>query len=258
MARLHRRGIGKFNINKRMNCGAYADQSIESLNLAYEQLWNDAEENMCDREKSYFWGLMYGVSAIISTPVVRAVTQAMNRSVLSAVMQWNAGWYGAAEISEKAQEMFEREFMDSILPEFDKNCLETDGKLLAEFDGYIRESMENDGVHPVSLRYFSTEGFYSQLRGIMLDELLPEAKCRLAALVPTEIRDSRFAFVRRRRLRRGMASFVEAKAAEGPDRGYFVCEKLIDDRLIIDHANAVLKGLGSSIWAEIIRLFGEV
>ncbi len=257
MARLYRRGIGKFNIEKRLHGDEYLSQSLEGLDLAYEQLWSDAEANMCDPEKSYFWKLIQGVSMIITTPVVREVTKAMNRFVLSAVMFWNAGECPAAYIGQRAGEMFEKWFVDGLLPEYDRICRETDEKLLGEFDGYICETMEKDGVSPVHLRYFSADSFYKRLREIMVSELLPEAKQRIVCLVPTEIRDSRFAFVRRRRLRRGVASFFAAKEAEGPDRGNFVCEKLINDELIIGHANAVLKGLGSSIWAEKIRLFGR-
>ncbi len=256
MARLHRRGIGMFNLEKCIHAEENLEQSLRGLDLAYEQLWDDAENNLYDREKSYFWRLMFGVSALISTPVVRDVTKAMNRCVLSVVMFWNAGYCSAGEISQRAEEMFTKWFNEEFLPSFDKNCAETDEKLLAEFDGYISEAMQNEGISPVHLRSYSINSFYSQLREIMIRDLLPEAVRRIPALVPTEIRDSRFAFVRRRRLRRGVGSFVEAKAAEGPERGYFVCDIIIDDALMIDQANTVLKSLGNSICAAKQRLIG--
>lgn len=257
MARLKRRGMGKFNMERFMLSEEYIQQSFEGLDNAYEQLWADAEKCIGDHENSYFWALMFRVTTAIMTPLVRDVTKMMNRSVLTAIMYWNVNGCPAAELGGFAYKSFEKWFVEELLPVHDARCEETDAKLMLELNDYVGSAMERDGVHPVHLRSFSTAGFYAQLRALMVEELLPMIEVRIAGLVPDEVRDSRFAFIRRRRLRRAVRSFFEFKEAQGPERGAFIGDILIGEKLMLDHANAVMDALGRSITEEKLRLYGR-
>lgn len=254
MARLKRRGIGRFNIERVLNRDEYLRQSVEGLNSAYEQLWADVEKCIGDRENSYFWDLMYRVTISVMSPVVRDVTNMMNRSVLTAMMYWNLNSCPAEELAGFAYKSFERWFTEDLMSAYDELCRETDRRLLLELNEYIGSAMERDGVHPVHLSGFSAAPFYRELRSVMRQELLPAVEAQIARLIPTEIRDSRFAFIRRRRLRRAVSSFFALKDSEGSERHEFFCDILIRDNLMLEHANEVMAALRRSITAEKIRL----
>lgn len=257
MARLKRRGMGKFNMQRLMLREEYIQQSFEGLDSAYAQLWADAEKCTGDYKNSYFWALMFQVTTFVMRPLTQEVSKRMNREVLSSVMCWNSGMCRASELAHLAFSGFEKWFTEEFLPEHDARCEDADERLLLELNDYVGEAMERDGVHPVHLHYFSTARFYKQLRRLMMDELLPTVEVRIAQLIPAEIRDSRFAFIRRRRLRKGVNSFFELKEAEGAERGAFIGDILIGEKLMLDHANAVMHALGRSIMAEKLRLCGK-
>ncbi len=256
MARLHRRGIGKVNIENAIHRDQYLKESFEALDMAYEKLWADAEKGPGE-EQNLYWDLSCRMTARLLVPVVRETVAAMNRSLLSAIMFWNAGECHAQGIAERAGQIFEEWFREKFLPTFEECYKESDRWLFDEFDKYICRTMENDGVHPVHLRYFSTEEFYEKLRSVMEGSLLSAAKERMALYVPEEIRDTHFGFIRRRRLRKGVESFFAAKKAEGESRYSFAADIIVDDELVLLHANTVLKALRGSIWAEKFRLMGE-
>ena len=254
MARLERRGLGKFYRDRLMHKDESLQQSIEGLELAYEQLWADAEKCTGDYKNSWFWALMFRTTAGIMGPAVRDMGKMMERSVASAIMEWYAGRISSSEVENRAFDSFQSWFYEDFMPEHDARCSETDGKLLCELNGFIKDVMERDGVHPVELKYLCTDDYYKCLRQKMRDELLPTVEVRIKNLVPREIRDTRFRFIRRRRLRRGLDSLYGMKKALGGEVAGFVSDVLISEKMELDHANAVLHALGRSIVSEALYL----
>ena len=189
------------------------------------------------------------VSALMA-PVVRDITKMMDRTLTTAIMLWNAGDISASEIGSRAYADFQSWFMEDFLEAHDKRCSETDGMLLAELNGYICSAMERDGVHPIQLKHLCTDDYYKALRRQMLDELLPTVEQKMKSLVPAEIRDTRIPFLRRKRLCRGLDSFFALKKEQGSERGGFITDVLISEKLELDHANCLLSALKVSITSE--------
>ena len=254
MVRLQRRGIGKFYRDRLANKDESLRQSIEGLEKAYDELWADAEKCIGDHENSRFWALMFRTTSGLMGAAVRDMNKMMERSLLTAVMEWNAGMIRSGEIGKRAFGNFERWFYGEFLPEHDKRCEETDKKLLSELNGFIKETMESNGVHPVELRYLCTDDYYRCLRSTMTEELLPTIEVKMQNLVPDEIRDTRFHFLRRRRLCRGVDSFYARKKELGGEFAGFVCDVLITEKQELEHANSVLHALGRSMVSEALYL----
>ncbi|MBE7016908.1 MAG: hypothetical protein E7420_01935 [Ruminococcaceae bacterium] len=254
MARLHRRGIGKVNIAKSLCRDEYVCQSFEGLDSAYNKLWEDALEGSRREEDSCFWALSRRVTDYVLIPVIDDTVAAMDRCLLSSIMWWNAGQISSAEIAEHAYEGFERWYFEEFLPAQHKRWQESDEFLMEEIDEYFCSAMEEDGVHPVHLRLFSTGSFFSELCSVMEKRILPEVKKRIEGYTPQQLKDSRFNFVRVRRLRKGTGSFFDVKKAEGDKRSEFIIEIFLDENLVLNHAEAVFRALRGSIWAEKFRL----
>lgn len=257
MARLHRRGIGKVNIDKALGKNEYILQCFEGLDLAYKKLWDDAVEGSKMEADSYFWTLSRQATERVMIPIVRETVDAMDRCLLSAIMCWNGGHFPAGEIALRAGESFDKWFKEEFIPRQRQRWQESDSFLLDELNEYVCRTMEGDGVHPVHLRYFSTEKICCSVCAVMEERLLPAVKKRIEEYTPSEIRDSSLAFVRRRRLRKGVDSFFALKKAEADERYGFVTEILIDENFVLSHAEALFSSLRGSMWAEKFRLLGE-
>ena len=108
MARLHRRGIGKVNIDKALGKNEYILQCFEGLDLAYKKLWDDAVEGSKMEADSYFWTLSRQATERVMIPIVRETVDAMDRCLLSAIMCWNGGHFPAGEIALRAGESFDK------------------------------------------------------------------------------------------------------------------------------------------------------
>lgn len=254
MARLKRRGIGMVNIERTLNREEYLKQSAEGLGQAYERLWMESKQLAGDVGNSFFWALMLKSQSALLRPVVHECSAAMDRCLLSSIMYWNAGMISASELSRNAFDSFEKWFRQELLPRFDEHCTTLDAKILQELDGYVCSAMEQDGVHPVHLQSFSTAEFTDAFR-LRMEELIPElVRSRISASVPDAVRDSRLAFIRRRRLRRAVAQFFKMQEAEGDERRSFIVDELVDVDFVIDHANAVLSALAKSMNDEQARL----
>ena len=106
-------------------------------------------------------------------------------------------------------------------------------------------------------KYICTDDYYIALRALMQEELLPTVEVKMHTLVPSEIRDSRFAFLRRRRLRRGMDSFYRLKKEQGSRRCGFITDVIITEKMELDHANSLLHALGRSIVGEELYLMSK-
>lgn len=257
MARLHRRGIGKVNIEKAGRRDEYLAQCFEALDMAYKNLWDDAVEGSKMEADSYFWTLSRQATERVMTPIVKETVDAMDRCLLGNIMCWNAGHFSAEEIARRAGDSFDEWFKEEFMPRQRLRWQESDSFLLEELNGYVCRTMEEDGVHPVHLRYFSTEKVCESLCAMMEEKLLPTVKRRIEEYTPSEIRDSSFAFIRKRRLRKGVDSFFRLKNAEADERYDFVTEILIDENFVLSHAEALFSSLRGSIWAEKFRLLGE-
>lgn len=250
MARLKRRGIGMVNIERALTREEYLRQSAEGLENAYAQLRKEARDLAGDADGSFFWELMLKSQCALLRPVVHECSAAMDRCLLSEMMYWNAGMCSAFELSSRAGDSFEKWFGEEFLPSFDELCVALDAGLLKALDGYICSAMERDGVHPVHLRSFSTAAFTGAFRRRM-EELIPTlVRSRMEASVPPAIRDSRLAFVRRRKLRRAAKQFFAMQESEGDERRSFIGDALADVDFVLDHANAVLMALVNSINEE--------
>lgn len=254
MARLHRRGIGKVNIEKKLNRDEYICQSFEGLDKAYNKLLEDASEGSRKEEDSYFWTLSRCVTDYVILPLIDESLAAMDRCLLSSLMWWNGGKIPSAEIAAYAYESFDKWYSDEFLPLQRKRWQESDAFLMEEIDGYICSAMEEDGVHPVHLELFSTGDFFTALCSVMEKRIMPEVKKRMESYVPRQIKDSSLRFLRVRRLRRGAESFFAIKEAEGDERGKFIMEILLDENLVLSHAETVFRALRGSIWTEKFRL----
>ena len=262
MARLIRRGIGKFYRDRLINKEESLQQSIEGLECAYEQLWADAEKCIGDYENSWFWALMFKVTAGLMTPMTRdmaramerSIASAMERSIASAAMLWNAGRISAGEMGKCAYGEFLNWFYEEFIPEHNARCAQTDETLLYELNGFIKSAMERDGVHPVELKYLCTDDYYRALRRVMEEELLPTVEVKINALVPVEIRDTPIPMLRRRRLRRGLDSLYGMKKEARCDMAGFINDVLITEKMELDHANCVLHALARSIVSEALYL----
>ena len=254
MARLHRRGIGKVNIAKSLCRDEYLRQSFEGLDKAYNRLWDDAVEGSRKEEDSYFWTLSRKVTDYVLVPMINETLAAMDRCLLSSVMWWNGGMISSAEIAAHAYEGFEKWYFEEFLPEQHKRWQESDAFLMEEIDEYICSAMEEDGVHPVHLRLFSTGDFFANISAVMEKRIMPAVKQRMKEYVPLQIKDSSLPFVRARRLRRATDSFFALQKAEGEARGEFIMEILLEENLVLGHAETVFRALRGSIWAEKFRL----
>ena len=256
MARLRRRGIGKFHIDRIMLGDKALRSRFDGLEAAYEEIWADAEKCIGDHENSWFWALMFRGTCELMAPMVRDISKMMDKSILTAMMRWNAGEISASAVAESAWEDFGEWFRESLMPEHDRRCGETDKKFLSALNGFIRERMEREGLRPIELKYICTDDYYSSLRCLIQDELLPTLEVKMKALVPAEIRDSRLRLIRRGRLRRGLDSFHSLKSEQGAARVDFITDVLISEKLELDHANSLLHALGRSIVGEELYLMG--
>ena len=254
MARLQRRGIGIYYRDRAGMENELLRSRIDALELAYDRLWADAEKCIGDYKNSWFWDLMLRTTGELMAPLVRELPKMMHRCTASAIMYWNAGQISADDIGARAYRDFERWFYQDFIPEHEKHCEAMDKKLLERLNSYIAESMERDGVKPVRLPYLSTSDYYTALRQQMVDELLPTVEMKLRGMVPSEIKDTRFPALRRRRLRRGLDSFFENEREHGREYCDFVTDVLIGEKLELDHANSVLHALGRSIVAEALYI----
>ena len=117
MARLHRRGIGKFHIDRELMREGALRSRFEGLEAAYEKIWAEAEKCVGDYENSWFWALMLRSTCELISPMVRDIGKMMDRSILSAMMLWNAGEISASEVAARAWEDFSRWFGESLMPE---------------------------------------------------------------------------------------------------------------------------------------------
>ena len=250
MARLKRRGTGLANIERSLTREEYLRRSAEALEAAYIQLKKEATYLAGDVNGSFFWELMLKSQCALLRPVVHECSAAMDRCLLSEMMYWNAGMCSASELSSRAGNSFEKWFGEDFLPGFDELCAALDAGLLKALDGYICSAMEQDGLRPVHLRSFSTAQFTAAFR-CRMEELIPTlVRERMEASVPPAIRDSRFAFVRRRKLRRAAKQFFAMQEGEGDERRSFIGDALADVGFVMDHANAVLTALVNSINEE--------
>ncbi len=254
MARLHRRGIGKVNITRSLCRDEYLCQSFEGLDKAYNKLWDDAVEGSRKEEDSYFWALSRKVTDYVLAPLINKTLAAMDRCLLSSVMWWNGGKISSAEIAAHAYEGFEKWYFEQFLPEQHIRWQESDAFLMEEIDEYICSAMEEDGVHPVHLRLFSTGVFFTDLCSVMEKRIMPAVKKRMEDYVPLQIKDSSLPSVRARRLRRAADSFFARKKAEGEERGEFIMEILLEENLVLSHADTVFRALRGRICAEKFRL----
>jgi len=254
MARLHRRGIGIYYRDRAGMENELLRSRIDALEGAYDRLWADAEKCIGDYKNSWFWALMLRTTGELMAPIVREFPKIMHRSTASAIMYWNAGQITAADIGARAYKDFERWFYEEFMPEYENHCAVMDEKLLERLNTYIAESMERDGAKPVRLPYLSTADYYGALRQQMVEELLPTVEAKLKGMVPSEIKDTRFPVLRRRRLRRGLDSFFEQEKECRAEYCDFITDVLIGEQMELDHANSVLHALGRSIVAEALYI----
>ena len=257
MARLIRRGIGRRNIEKALNRGEFVTQSLEGIESAYAGLCDEAEKYMGDSRQSRFWAIVQSNLGLLLRPVVQESAAAMDRSMLSAMMRWNAGMCRAEELRRCAAALFGKWFYEECLPEFDSMYKKLDGELKERLDECIAAAMEANGVRPVHLHIFSTEDFAVSLREKLIKERPAAVENRIYSSMPTVIRDTRIPFLRRRRLRKGVDSFFAARRAEGDEHCGFICDAVMDEKLALEHANAVLSALAKSLTAEKLRILME-